>query len=99
MYPKVDLEVLAQRKERLRSRIRSRRETCAVEFERVLRPVVWLEDIYAKWKALSPLVKLGAIPLGIFLKKKVFPRSGGVIGGLWRWAPLALDLFRMSRAR
>lgn len=97
MYPKVDLDILAQRKAGLRSRIRWRREACAEEAARVLRPVVWAEGAYAKWKSISPLVKLGAIPLGFLLKRKLFPKSGGVIGGLFRYGPLALNLFRSMR--
>lgn len=97
MYPQVDLEILAQRRERLRSRIRSRREACAVEVERVLRPVEWAENAYAKWKAISPVVKVGAIPLGLLLKKRLFPRSGGIIEGVTRWAPAVINLFRSMR--
>lgn len=97
MYPKVDLEILAQRKDRLRSRIRIRRQASAVEIERVLRPVEWAEGAYAKWKSISPLVKIGAVPLGLLLKRKVFPKSGGLISGLVKWGPLAVNLFRSMR--
>ena len=97
MYPKVDLEILEQRKAALRTRIRVRRAACAIEIDRVLRPAVWLEGAYAKWKAISPLVKVGAIPLGLLLKNKLFPRSGGLISGLVRWGPTAFNLLRAMR--
>ncbi|TSJ76969.1 hypothetical protein [Rariglobus hedericola] len=68
-----------------------------MEIERVLRPVTWLEQAYAQWKAISPIVKFGAIPLGFLLKKKVFPKSGGLISGLFRWGPTAFSLFKSMR--
>jgi hypothetical protein len=97
MYPQIDLAILAARKERLRTRIRLRREECAIELDRAMRPVAWLEHAYAQWKSISPLVKFGAIPLGFLLKKKIFPKSGGWIGGLFRWGPMAFNLFKSLR--
>lgn len=97
MYPQIDLDYLAQRKASLRGRIHIRRSECAVALERVLRPVVWGEGLWVKWKAISPIVKFGAVPLGLLLKNKLFPKSGGVIGGLIRWGPMALNLFRSMR--
>ena len=97
MYPQTDLKYLEQRKSNLRGRIHARRSACAEELGRVLRPVVWGEGLWAKWKAISPIVKLTAVPVGLLLRDKLFPKSGGVIGGLIRWGPLALNLFRSMR--
>lgn len=97
MYPQVDLDILSRRKAGLVGRVRARREACAEEAVRVLRPVVWAGHAYAQWKAISPFMKIAAVPLGLLLKRKLFPRSGGVVGGLFRWAPLALNLFRSMR--
>jgi len=97
MYPQIDLKYLEQRKASLRGRIHVRRSESAVAIERVLRPVVWAEGLWMKWKAISPVVKLTALPLGFLLKNKLFPKSGGVISGLFRWGPLALNLFRSMR--
>jgi len=97
MYPKVDLEILGQRKADLMDRIRSRRADVEVDFDAVMRPVLWAENAYAKWKEISPFVKFAALPLGFLLKRKVFPQSGGIISGLFRWAPLAVNVFKAMR--
>lgn len=97
MYPQTDLSYLARRKSDLRGRIHARRAACADELGRVLRPVAWAEELWAKWKAISPIVKFGAVPLGLLLKNRFFPKSRGVIGGLIRWGPMALNLFRSMR--
>lgn len=93
MYPQPDLNVLAQRKQTLMRRIRSRRAECAAQAVEVLKPAVWAEGVYAKWRAISPLAKLAAVPVGMVLLRKFTPK----IGGLLSWAPLAMNLFRAFR--
>lgn len=97
MYPKVDLEILANRRKAMRVQIRDRRALLVIDTANVSRPVVWAEDMWAKWKAISPFAKIAAIPLGIFMKRKVFPKSGGILGGLIRFAPMAFNIFKAMR--
>ncbi|MDF3059811.1 MAG: hypothetical protein K0R17_4026 [Rariglobus sp.] len=97
MASQADLAILSRRKGALIQTIRSRRAECADQLEQTLQPVLWAERLYAQWKAISPLVKIAAVPAGILLKKKLFPNAGGVVGGIFRWAPLAMNLFRSVR--
>jgi len=97
MYPKVDLEILASRRKAMRIQIRDRRALLVMDMANVSRPVLWAEDMWAKWKAISPFAKLAAIPVGLFVKRKVFPKSGGIIGGLLRFAPTAFNIFKAMR--
>jgi hypothetical protein len=96
MYPQPNLDLLSRRKLALLETIRERRSDCAGQLEKVLQPVLWAEGMYARWKAISPAVKLAAVPVGVMVKQKLFP-AGGVVGGLLRYAPMALKLFRSWR--
>lgn len=93
MYPQTDLSLLAMRKRALMHRIRVRREECAGHAHEVLKPAVWAEGLYAKWCALSPFVKLAGIPLGMMVTRKFMPK----VGGLLRWASMAVNIFRAFR--
>ncbi len=96
MYPQANLDLLAQRKRALMLSIRARREDCSAQLQQVMEPVVWAESIYARWKAISPAVKIAAVPIGVLLKQKLFPR-GGLVGKALRWAPVAFSLFKSKR--
>lgn len=98
MYPQANLEALAQRKQALLSSIRTSRAECAAHLSVIAKPIVWAEGLYARWKAVSPIVKVAAVPVGVMLKRKLFPKGGGgFAAGLLRWAPVAADLFRSRR--
>lgn len=98
MYPQSDLDLLSRRKLNLLSRINARRDECAEQVEQVLQPVLWVERVYAKWRAISPILKMAIVPLGLFfLRRKAPPKTESMIGGLFRWAPVALNLFRSMR--
>lgn len=97
MSAETDLDILSRRKLVLLDKISARREACALQIERVLRPVVWVEGLYAKWRAISPFVKIAA-PLGLlFFKRKHSSKGAGMIEGLFRWAPMALKFFQSVR--
>lgn len=96
MYPQGNLDRLARRKRALLIDIRARREDCAAQVQQVLQPVVWAEGIYARWKAISPALKIAAVPVGVMLKRKLFP-GGGILGKALRWAPVAISLFKSQR--
>lgn len=93
MYPQPDLNLLALRKRTLMHRIRVRRDECADQAHEVLKPVVWIDGLYAKWRAISPLAKLAAVPVGLFITRKFMPK----LGGLLSWAPVAMNLIRALR--
>jgi hypothetical protein len=93
MYPTKELSVLAARKAALRERITIRRDQCAGAAARVARPLEWMERALARWRRLSPLVKIAAIPLGILLKRKLAPRTR-VFGTILRWGPAVLGAVR-----
>ena len=93
MYPQADLDFLAQRKGALLASIRLRRLESSAQLGEVMQPVAWAESLYARWKAISPLVKVAAVPVGLLLKEKLFPQTG-MLAGVLRWAPVALNLFR-----
>lgn len=93
MYPKADLSILAARKQALLQRIDARREESASQMREVIRPAEWAEDMYARWRAIPPLVKMAAVPVGVLLVRKLAPR----FGRLRSWAPLALKIFQAMR--
>jgi hypothetical protein len=93
MYPQPDLNLLALRKHALMHRIRVRRDACAGHAHEVMKPVVWIEGLHAKWRSISPLVKLAAVPAGLLITRKFMPK----LGTLFSWAPVALNLFRAFR--
>jgi hypothetical protein len=93
MYPQPELNLLAYRKRLLVARIRARREECAAQVHTVLKPAFWLEEMRGRWKAISPLTRLAAVPVGVMLVRKIMPK----VGFLARWAPLATNLFRVLR--
>jgi hypothetical protein len=97
MYPQAELDLLAGRKRELLQKIRARREELAAQATLALRPVRWAEAIRAKWRELSPALTLMAVPLGHVVRRRLSPKTGGVVGGLLRWAPIAVSVFRSMR--
>jgi hypothetical protein len=93
MYPQPDLTLLALRKRALMGRIRVRREERAEYFAGVLKPVVWMDGVREKWRAVPPMARLAAVPAGLFLARKILPKFGGLLG----WAPVMVNLFRSMR--
>ena len=96
MYPDNELTRLAGYKNVLQRRIQSRREECAEAYEAAVRPLEWLDRAIAWWRKVSPLAKVTAIPLAFILKKTVFRRTK-ILGTLFRWGPIAFQVFRSFR--
>jgi len=96
MHAQRELNRLAARKAALRSRIRARRAECAAQLAVVLRPLDWLERTRAAWNRALPVARIAAVPLGLLLKRALFPRAR-LLGALIRWAPLAVRAFRAAR--
>lgn len=99
MYPQAELNALAERKAALLARITVERDECALHLSQALKPVEWLAQAYAKWRTISPFVKVAAVPLGLFLKHKLLAKAAGGErgGGLFRWVPSLIQLFRFVR--
>ncbi len=94
MYPDGELNELAVYKAILRRRISRRREDCVAAAAGALRPIAWLDRAIVFWRQISPLAKLAVIPVGLLLKRVLFPRVG-FFGKLLRWAPM---IFTAGRA-
>jgi hypothetical protein len=93
MYPQEELRLLADRKAELRQRIHDRRLECAEAFIRVGRPLELLDRVLAKWRKLSPMLKLAAVPLALLMKRWIAPRTR-VLGTVLRWGPLVYGAVR-----
>jgi hypothetical protein len=93
MYPNEELSLLAARKAALRERISIRRDQCAAAAERASRPLAWVDRALARWRRVSPLVKIAAIPLAILLKRRLARRTR-VFGAILRWGPVVFGAVR-----
>jgi hypothetical protein len=93
MYPREELTVLATRKAVLLDRIYVRREACVAAAVRVARPIELLDRGVARWRRVSPLVKLAAVPLG-FLLRRTLKRRARTLGTLLRWGPIVYTAVR-----
>lgn len=95
MYPQRQLTELADVKTSLRQRIAHRRQECAAQTDRILRPVRWVDHAYAQWRQIAPFAKLAAGPVGVLL----FRNFGGSGKGKWlsrlvKWAPTLWSVYR-----
>lgn len=97
MYPQAELTQLARKKSVLLDQIRARREDFSGQVVEALRPLMWVDWLYAKWREFSPVIKSMAAPLGDMVTQKLSRRTGSPVGGLFRWAPLAFTFFRSLR--
>ncbi len=93
MYPQAELNHLAQRKGDLMRRIGARRQDVVGRMDHALQPIRCVDGIYASWLQL----KLMAEPSGHALNRTSSAKTGDDLSGIFRWAPLALNLFRTMR--
>jgi len=93
MYPRRELTALAGSKAVLLERIYQRRERCAAAAARAARPLEILDLGIARWRQLSPFVRIAAVPLGLLLRRRP-SRRARVMGALLRWGPLVLGAVR-----
>jgi hypothetical protein len=93
MYPDRELRRLAAHKASLQLDIAVRRTQCVEAAACVARPLEWLDRAVAFWGRFSPLAKLAAVPLGILVGRRVFPRHR-LLGSIMRWGPLAASVVR-----
>jgi hypothetical protein len=97
VYPQRELKRLAAHKFFLRRRIADRRVQCAAAAGHLARPLAWLDRVLTFWRKLAPLTRMAAVPLGLLVRRKLFPRMN-VIGSLMCWAPPVLRVWRAFRA-
>jgi hypothetical protein len=93
MYPDGELNELALRKIALRQRILLRRRECVARAERIAQPLEKIDSLVQRWRRISPLTKLAAVPVAMLLKRMVFPRAK-ILGSLLRWGPAAFKIFQ-----
>jgi hypothetical protein len=93
MYPERELTRLAANKASLQRDIALRRAQCAEAAARVARPLEWMDRALAFWRRISPLAQLAIVPLGILVKRRLFPRHR-LLGSILRWGPLVAGAVR-----
>lgn len=93
MYPHGELTRLLDRKAELRRRIAVSRLACMIDAAEVTRPLAWLDQVAATWRGMRPLVRLAAVPLGLWLLRS-FRRRFRVVSTVLRWGPLVLGALR-----
>lgn len=93
MYPQGELITLHVAKAALQRRIAARRHQLAVDADLVARPLRWLDRAHAQWRSLAPLVRLSAVPLGLWLTRAVAKRRR-IVGRLLRWGSTLFGLVR-----
>jgi hypothetical protein len=93
MYYREELTALAASKAVLVERIRLRRDLCAAAAARAARPLKALDLAVARWRRLSPFVRLAAVPLGLLLAR-LLGRRARALGALLRWGPVVLRAVR-----
>jgi hypothetical protein len=98
MYPSGELKWLAMRKRELRSRIAWHRWEWASAGARLAQPIEVADELLARWRQLSPLLKLTAVPLGLlFRRRRKFSRVRLFVA-LLRLAPSVIRSVREYRA-
>lgn len=97
MYPQAELKRLARTRAFLHRRIAAQRGRIGDAAGEVAVPVHRAEQLWAGWKSISPLLKLGAVPVGLWFQRRR-ARSGGV-ASLLKSLPTLLHLFRLFGSR
>lgn len=93
MYPHGELTTLHAAKAALRRRIAARRHQLTADAGIATRPLRWLDRAHAHWRSLAPVVRLGAVPLGLWLAHAAAKRRN-VTGRLLRWGSTLFGLVR-----
>lgn len=93
MYPQGELNTLHAAKASLQRRIAVRRHQLAADADLAMQPLRWLDRAHAQWRSLAPLVRLAAVPLGLWLTRAVAKRRR-FAGRLLRWGSTLFGLVR-----
>lgn len=103
MYADRELAELASRKVVLQARITVRRMECQLAAMHIARPLAFIDRVWARWKQLSPWVKMLGLPLGfVAVRKLTRGRGGGTSKGkltaLLGALPVVLEAWKGFRA-
>lgn len=93
MYPRKELTVLARRKAMLLDRICVTRDEVMEAAARVAEPIEVVDRVVDRWRRISPMAKLAAVPLGLLLRRLVMKRARKLSAAL-RWGPLIFAAVR-----
>ena len=93
MYPQQELNDLARAREHLQARIAQRRAHCVAAVGVLAAPIDLVDRALVLWRKFSPLLKIAAVPLLVFLRRR-YDRQDGVMGAVLRWAPTVLESLR-----
>src|SRR4051812_38774818 len=100
MYPSAELNNLARRKAVLLARISLDRLRCVALAAEVARPINWLDRALIQWRKISPIAKLAALPLGLFVSRAVLPgKKVNLMGRAIRLLPTLVSALKMFRAQ
>ncbi|MBA4138293.1 MAG: hypothetical protein C0518_13355 [Opitutus sp.] len=94
MFASRQLIALETRKGFLRDRIALRRARAVIEARRVARPLHVIEDLYAQWRRLSPVLKTLGVPFALWTGRRAWKRRRGVLGTALRWTPMIIAAVR-----
>ena len=96
MYPTQELADLERKKEILRGCIARTREQAAAAAAELARPISWAERAVARWRRMSPFVRVGLVPVVLLLRRRFArkqPRPSRLVRFL-RWTPVVLRVVR-----
>jgi hypothetical protein len=100
MYPSAELTELGQRKSALRARIAGSRLACSALAGEVARPLNWIDRGIEQWRRIPPMAKIAALPLGLLLRRAVFPaKKTHLAGKAVRLLPLVMGAFKLFKAQ
>jgi len=101
MYPDGEIGGLAARRELLCARIAARRQASVEAAVELTRPLGWIDQMVARWRGVSPLIKLVGVPAGLYVLRSVFRVGRGrwvMVGMLMRFILRATRAAGKSRA-
>jgi hypothetical protein len=101
MYPGSELARLATRKELILARIAVRRLQCAEYACTLARPLGFIDRMTAKWRQISPWIKLVGIPLGVIVGRRM-SKTGhdGKVSAFLKYVPIVMQAVRLiTKAR
>jgi hypothetical protein len=98
MPPARELTELAERKAALRRRIATSRLHCAALAGEVARPLARIDRLVARWRRISPYLKMVGVPLSWWLWQRFRRRKTDLLSHVMRWAPAVFGLARKFAA-
>jgi hypothetical protein len=104
MYPRGQLAELAAKKTLLQARIAVRRWECAAAAAQIAKPIALIDRGLAAWRRISPIVKVLAIPAGVFLAQffkrhsaRTAAKKSGKMAAVMAALPMILRGLKMAQ--